>query len=364
MMSGSVFETPAVPGLSAGLSSDGRLLALRCRPGTTAAAAAVGGALADGSAALLKGAAGSPRLILMTAGLPLYGAGPASDGAACALRREAARAAGTDDASVLVLSQGPARELVPVAGLTARMKEALADVRAPGRLPPPWIGFAAPFMTPDGRFTAAGCGTGNPAEPLSNRTTVLMTDLPASDGVLARLAEPLQTAFFGWLEAAGTALPADALTVLSTGTASEKPVLSRADPRAEALRAGLSLALERVSAGMAKTAGMTARIRISGALSHEEAGRFMRPLFLAARRLRSCPASEAAPHLWAALAAGGPEDLDWQRVTAESGGVRLLENGRFAAASVLAGVLRGVLEGRAGLEIRLSRGSASTFLWA
>ena len=366
MMSGSDFETPAVPGLSAGLSSDGRVLALRCRPGTAAAAALGRGALGDGSAALLKGAAGSlsPRLILLTAGLPLFGAGPASDGAACALRRSAALSSGSDDASVLLLAQGRTRELVPVSDLVGRMQEALSDVRAPGALPPPWVGFAAPFMTPDGRFSVAGCGTGNPADPLSNRTVVLMTDLPASETVLTRLTEPLGTAFFGWFRAAGTELPADALVLLSTGTASERPVCSAGDPRAEALCAGFALALERVMSGMAKTAGMTARIRISGAMSPEEAEGFMRPLFLAAQRLRRRPASEAAAHLWAALAAGGPEDLDWQSVSASAGGVRLLDAGRFASPPEMAGALREVLEGCAGLEIRLFRGSASTFLWA
>ena len=108
-------------------------------------------------------------------------------------------------------------------------------------------------------------------------------------------------------------------------------------------------------------------------LAHHEPGRFEldgENMILQVLDVTTKPREELRPECHRRyidvqfLAAGGPEDLDWQRVTAESGGVRLLENGRFAAVSVLAGVLRGVLEGRAGLEIRLSRGSASTFLWA
>lgn len=361
----------AVPGLTTGLSADGRVLTLRCRRGTEAAAQCRASALGDGSAELLGKAAVaplSPSLILMTAGCSLFGAGPASDGAACALRHGAAQALGLASADVLVLGQGRARALTAVSDLMAGTMSALARPQT-GPMPAPWHRFATPLMTADGRFVAAGYAVGNPADPLGSRTTVLITDMPLTHAALSGLLKPLAASYFGWLEATGTVLPADTLMLVSTGAGErdKEPVRSADDARAVPAAAGFRLVLERLTAGMAADAGMPARLLIEGAASPAEARAAMRPLRELMLRIRSgryAAEGDATALLWAALAEGLPADADSEKVTVTVGEHVLRSMGRFAPDAVLREALCAVSTGETALNLRLFRGSASTFLWA
>jgi hypothetical protein len=359
----------ALPGLAAGASADGSVLALLANRGGAMCCAVPEGGWADGTARAMKALAVSPfvpRLALMSRGEAMYGYGALSDSSASALCREAGAAAGVSEQSVVPLLQGKGRALTPVAPLAAKAKEALACAQTfDGRAPSGFHVFATPFFSPEGEMHLLGIAAGALA-PAENRTAFLACDAGVAQSCLAGLLKPLACDFFSFLAAAGVASPADGIALAATGAARGRRIGSEKDPRFAVLAAGLRLALERLVAETGREAGLTASVRIDGLPTDAEVPAAMRAFFALIARLRAekDPAAAFPLLLINALAEGAPADSGPMTTTVSAGDATLFEKGRFAPAETLAGAVPEVLSGTRSLRVSLCFGSRSTFLCA
>ena len=359
----------AIPGLAAGASADGAMLALLCGRGGGVCCAVPEGGFADGTARSMKALAASPfvpRLILMSRGAAMYGFGALSDAAASALCREAGAAAGIAEQGVVPLLQGRGRALTPVAPLTRRAKEALAGAQNyDGRAPEGFRVFATPFFSPEGETHLLGIAAGALA-PDENRTALLACDASLAQPCLSALLKPLAADFFAFLAAAGVASPADGIALAATAAAPGRRIASEKDPRFAVLAVGLRLVLERLIAQAGREAGLTVAVRIEGLPSEKSVPAAMRAFAALAKRLRAEPDPAAAfpLQLINALSAGAPAGAGPMTTSVSAGDLTLFEKGRFAPEETLAEAVPDVLSGRRSLRVALCFGSRSTFLCA
>lgn len=344
----------SLPGLLLGFSVDGGVAAA-----VPAAACTVlslpQAALADGTAQALRmrRMSGSRTdCVLMSRGLPMFGAGGLSDAGLSALRHEALRRLELPEDALALLLQGTRRELTPVGGLVERCTEAWKRAGGEALLPEGWTGFEMPFMTQDGVMRVGALSAGG-AVPTENRVLLLATDVPVREEILQRIADRAAGSLFAWLRAVGVLSAADAVMVVSA--AGRRPVTSIDDPAAEMLARALELAVGRVSTAWAGALGRNIRVRLEGLRDEEEAEHLIAALAGVGGWLRGAGTPrEASLVLRAALEQSALPGLE-----ASGFAVRL---GECADALALASVqeLSDLQEGRAAITLSMARGNLST----
>ena len=134
----------SLPGLQLGFSSDGAVAAAALPSSMRTAASLPEATLMDGTAQALRlgRLAGSrTRCVLMSRGLPMFGAGGLSDAGLSALRHEMLRRLELPADALAFLLQGTRRELVPVGPLADRCVQAWRRLSAGALLPDGWTGL-------------------------------------------------------------------------------------------------------------------------------------------------------------------------------------------------------------------------------
>ena len=191
----------SLPGLLLGFSVDGGVAAAVVPAAACTVLSLPQAALADGTAQALRmrRMSGSRTdCVLMSRGLPMFGASGLSDAGLSALRHEVLRHLELPEDGLAFLLQGTRRELTPVGGLVERSTEAWKRAGGEALLPEGWTGFEMPFMTQDGVMRVGALSAGG-AVPTENRVLLLATDVPVREEILQRIADRAACPLFAWL---------------------------------------------------------------------------------------------------------------------------------------------------------------------
>lgn len=345
----------SLPSLLLGFSVDGGVAAVSVPEVARTVLSLPQAALADGTTQVLRlrRMSGSRTgCILMSRGLPMFGAGVLSDAGVSALRHEALRRLGLPEDALALLLQGTRGELMPVGGFVERCAEAWKRAGGEVLLPEGWTGFEMPFMTQDGVMRVGVLSTGG-AAPTENRILLLATDVPVREEVLQRIADRAACLLFAWLRAVGVLSAADVVMVVSA--AGRRPVTSLDDPAAEMLARALELAVGRVSTAWAEALGRNIRAHLEGLRDEEEAERLIAVLAGVGGWLRKAETPrEASLLLRAALEQSALPGLE------DSGFAMRLGECADALSLASAQELSDLQEGRAAITLSMARGNLST----
>ncbi len=345
----------SLPGLQLGFSSDGAVAAAALPSSMRTVASLPEATLMDGTAQALRlgRLAGSrTRCVLMSRGLPMFGAGGLSDAGLRALRHEMLRRLELPADALAFLLQGTRRELVPVGPLADRCVQAWRRLSAGALLPDGWTGLEVPVMTPEGLMRAGALASGG-AAPTENRVVLLSTDVSVRPELLQVIADRAAQPLFSWLRAAGVLSAADAVMIASPSVG--RPVSSMTDAGADMLVKAVELTLGKISRTWAAELGKTVCVRIEGVRDEIETDRLVSAFMGAGVWLRAARSPrEASLVLRAALERSALAGLD------ASGFALRCGDDADALTHLSDQTLADLQKGRATIVLSMARGNWST----